>query len=107
MILKAQENFKSWWILEWNFSILCFKAWQLLIFIEQTDALVDSSMIHFNKDLDEDKGEDVGWKGWASRIQTFLESYENKTGKACDEANKPGSDETCLFQVLACTNKIF
>jgi len=66
---------------------------------EQTDALVDSSMIHFTLGVEEDTPNEVGWKGWASRVEAFLKTYENKTGKACDESNKPGKDETCNFQI--------
>ena len=72
---------------------------QFLMFSEQTDALVDSSMIFYNSNQQEDTSVAVGWNGWTSRIKDFLDTYENKTGKVCDQDNKAGKDETCVFQV--------
>jgi len=48
---------------------------------------------------DEDGDNQVGWRGWTQRIDNFLSSYKNKTGKICSMTNKPNDDETCLFQV--------
>ena len=67
---------------------------------EQTDALIDSSMIVFNKDQKDDSSKVAGWGGWAERLETFLESYTKK-GKECSEADQamPGSGETCMFNL--------
>ena len=69
---------------------------------EQTDALIDSSMIFFNKDKQEDAGNVAGWGGWSERLEKFLENYTDK-GKVCSETDKPesGSREACQFSLAA------
>jgi len=56
-------------------------------------------MIFYNSNQEEDSENLAGWKGWTSRIDNFLSTYENKTGKICGENDEAGKDETCLFQV--------
>lgn len=67
---------------------------------EQTDALVDSSMIVFNINQKNDTGAVAGWGQWAERLDEFLKSYENK-GKVCTESDRPeqGSGEACQFSL--------
>jgi sodium/potassium-transporting ATPase subunit beta len=65
---------------------------------QQTDALVDSSMIVFNKDQKDDSDKLAGWGQWASRIEEFLATYKNE-GKECSLANQPESGEACLFNL--------
>ena len=69
---------------------------------EQTDALIDSSMIFFNKDQREDSGNVAGWGGWSDRLEAFLGTYTNK-GKQCSETDKveSGSGEACHFNLAA------
>jgi sodium/potassium-transporting ATPase subunit beta len=69
---------------------------------EQTDALIDSSMIFFNKDQREDSGNVAGWGGWSDRLEKFLGTYTNK-GKQCSETDKveSGSGEACHFNLAA------
>jgi sodium/potassium-transporting ATPase subunit beta len=79
---------------------------------EQTDALIDSSMIFFNKDSKDDSENVAGWGSWVERLDAFLSTYENEEqhGLKCSETvkPKPGSGEACHFDLSnlgPCNNK--
>ena len=66
---------------------------------KQTDALIDSSMILFNKDARNDTEYVAGWFGWANRTSNFLSNYKNN-GKVCSPTNPPKTTlgEACQFK---------
>lgn len=69
----------------------------------QTDEFIDSSMIMFNVDNQEDDGHVAGWGGWAQRSNQFLKDYKLKDttgGKTCSNTDKAkGAEDFCLFDV--------
>jgi len=50
----------------------------------QTDKLIDSSIIMYNKDAAKDTDEIAGWEGWVKRYRTFLEAYSKENTNAVD-----------------------
>ena len=70
---------------------------------KQSEALIDSSMIQFNKDKAEDtfgKAATVaGWQGWAKRAKAYLDGLKEE-GKDCapGKGNGATSAEACKFK---------
>ena len=69
----------------------------------QSDDLIDSSLIVFNKDSKNTQQEN-NWQEWGERISSFLESYTaaktEKKGKNCDaDGSKATKDNACLFDI--------
>lgn len=68
---------------------------------KQSEALIDSSMIQFNKDKAEDTVGDAatvaGWQGWAKRANDYVGTLIEE-GKDCSAGNGATSDEACKFK---------
>lgn len=67
---------------------------------EQTDARIDSSMIQFNYEKEEDGDVIAGWGGWAQRSTEFLSKYDDdrQTGhKACSAGDGATDTQACKF----------
>ena len=69
----------------------------------QPKDLIDSSIIVFNRDS-EDDGEHVpGWKGWAERSEKFLEDYNNDTRneglKECTVEDGVKKEQACKVKL--------
>lgn len=68
----------------------------------QPKDLIDSAIIMFNKDSEEDKEEKSvpNWQGWTERITKFLKDYKGgQEGKDCDaKGAKATKDLPCLFK---------
>lgn len=67
---------------------------------KQTDALIDSSMIQYQKGVEADNGDVAGYGGWVSRTKSFLDLYSAQ-GKSCAPGNGVSKTEFCNFDVAS------
>lgn len=74
---------------------------------KQTDALIDSSMIQYNKESEADDGEIAGYGGWVERAKSFLDTYDDSKGKDCSAGDGVDADsitDFCKFKVSSLGN---
>lgn len=71
----------------------------------QKEEFVDSSMIVFNVDNQEDVGHVQGWGGWVSRLDHFLDEYRNASlareggGRDCTREDPANEASGCKFDL--------
>lgn len=66
----------------------------------QAPKFIDSSMISFNADSEDDTDTMQGYGGWVDRYTGFLKAYKEDTkGVACSHENGASKDQVCKFNL--------